>query len=101
MADSELRQRKTAADKPAKARPEPDDDDQTSYTPWVDILRVITFIIFASCGLSYVITNGKSFVWGGVSRPDVLRMNWWEEQLVSVQVTSWTASDNASAGRST
>ena len=83
MADSELRQRKAAADKPSKTKKQdPSDDDGTSYTPWVDILRVITFVIVASCGLSYMITSGKSFVWGGVARPDVLRLNWWQEKLV-------------------
>lgn len=82
MADSELRQRKAAADKPKKTKQDPSDSEETSYSPWVDVLRVITFIVFASCGLSYVITSGKSFVWGGVARPDVLRLNWWQEQLV-------------------
>lgn len=83
MADSKLRQRKAAADKPSKTKKQdPSDDDGTSYTPWVDILRVITFVIVASCGLSYMITSGKSFVWGGVARPDVLRLNWWQEKLV-------------------
>jgi hypothetical protein len=81
MADSELRQRKATA---AKPKTEEDlEKEETGYTPWVDILRVITFIVFASCGLSYVITSGKSFVWGGVARPDVLRLDWWQQQLVS------------------
>jgi hypothetical protein len=78
---AELRQRKPAASK-AKAKPEPSADDETSYSPWVDILRVVTFLIVASCGLSYFITDGKSFLWGGVSKPDVLRPNWWQEKLV-------------------
>lgn len=82
MADSELRQRKAVAEKPSEPKQDPSNDDETSYSPWVDILRVITFVIVASCGLSYVITSGNSFVWGGVARPDVLRLNWWQDQLV-------------------
>ena len=86
MADSELRQRKAQADKPADAEPKnrrsTDDDDDEGYSPWVDVLRVITFLIVASCGLSYVVTGGSSWVWGGVQKPQYMRVDWWKEQLV-------------------
>jgi len=84
MADSELRQRKAQADKPADAEPKKTraiDDDDDKYSPWVDILRVISFLIAASFGLSYVVTGGSSWTWGGVQLPEYMRTDWWKEQL--------------------
>ena len=101
--EAELRQRKAPAETTPEADTEPapqaetepktkkrskskktleDDDDDDEYTPWVDILRVISFIIVASCGLSYLVTSGKSYVWGGVRPPLYLQPGWWREQIV-------------------
>ncbi|TWU78841.1 hypothetical protein ED733_007485 [Metarhizium rileyi] len=99
MADAELRQRKTApasddAPKPSEpdspdspeSKPKPrrrsvGDDDDEEYTPWLDILRVLSFLLIASCGLSYVISGGESFFWGMTNKPYYLRVDWWKYQL--------------------
>lgn len=91
MADSELRQRKAQADKAVDAKPKnqrnDDDDEDEEYTPWVDILRVISFLFVASCGLSYVVTGGGSWFWGGVQKPDYMKVDWWKEQFVRSLLT--------------
>lgn len=94
MADAELRQRKVApepseAPKPAKSKSKPKskskrDDDADDYTPWVDILRVLSFLFVASCGLSYVISGGESMFWGMKNKPNYLRVDWWKSQIVSL-----------------
>lgn len=105
MADeAELRQRKAAAPpspdasatEPVKAKTTPksrpkskrDDgqngDEADDYAPWVDMLRVLSFLFIASCGLSYVISGGESFFWGMKNnKPNYLRADWWKSQLVS------------------
>lgn len=89
MADSELRQRKLAKveDDPKTTRLEVEDEEEEPVTYWVDILRVLTFLMVASCGLSYLITNGDSWVWGGVNRPQYTTVDWWKAQLVSFIVS--------------
>ncbi|KIE02661.1 Cytochrome b5, partial [Metarhizium majus ARSEF 297] len=92
MADAELRQRKAAGSasddtRPKSSEPEPkpksrrrlDDDDE--YSPWVDILRVLSFLLVASCGLSYVISGGESLFWGMKDKPQYLRVGWWKSQF--------------------
>lgn len=91
MADSQLRQRKPvkADDKSEpKTRSSTDVDTEEAYSPWVDVLRVLTFLILASCGLSWTITSGKSLVWGGVQPPNYLRPSWWKLQLVRISLVS-------------
>ncbi|RFU81317.1 cytochrome b5-like heme steroid binding domain-containing [Trichoderma arundinaceum] len=79
MADSELRQRKQQdAGEPTKASKTKSGSkskvrDEDAYSPWVDVLRVITFLFFASCGLSYWISNGESFFWGMKNKPNYMR----------------------------
>jgi hypothetical protein len=65
----------------AQARRKAEDDD---YSPWLDILRVLTFLLFASAGLSYLISGGDSFTWGLKNPPKYLRSAWWKEQFVRV-----------------
>ncbi|KAI9158575.1 heme/steroid binding domain-containing protein [Paramyrothecium foliicola] len=85
MADAELRQRKPQAaeqspeESPAKARTAADDDD--AYSPWVDILRVISFLLVASWVLSYLFTGGESGFWGMKHKPKIMQVDWWKAQL--------------------
>ncbi|KAI6784285.1 Membrane steroid-binding protein-like protein [Emericellopsis cladophorae] len=83
MADSELRQRKAKAEpehtKPSSIHDDAHDDDKASF--YLDILRVLSFIIVASCGLSYVVTGGSSWTWGGVQLPEYARTVYWKERL--------------------
>ncbi|PHH84404.1 hypothetical protein CDD83_1993 [Cordyceps sp. RAO-2017] len=97
MSDSELRQRKTrgggddaavpteepgpAAAKKTKTRASrAEADDQ--YSPWLDVLRVLSFLLVASAALSYVISGGESWAWGMRNRPYYLRPDWWRDQLM-------------------
>ncbi|KAI5467030.1 hypothetical protein BGZ63DRAFT_346126 [Mariannaea sp. PMI_226] len=96
MADSgsELRHRKPVADepeekaipdipaqKPKKKKRRPQNDDEDDYTPWVDVLRVISFLFLASCGLSYVISGGESWWWGMKHKPSYMTLDYWKEKL--------------------
>lgn len=56
-----------------------EDDD---YSPWVDVLRVISFLIFASCALSYLISGGETFTWGMKHPPKYLQADWWKSKFV-------------------
>lgn len=87
MADSELRQRKqpdaVEATKPTKKSSSKSKvEEEDAYSPWLDVLRVITFLFVASCALSYWISNGESFFWGMRNKPNYLRVDWWKAQWV-------------------
>lgn len=85
MADSELRQRRPAKandSAPSTTRDRAGSDDDKPVI-WLDTLRVLTFLILASCGLSYVISGGHSFFWGKEHTPQYLRAEWWRSQFVS------------------
>lgn len=57
-------------------------EDQDDYTPWLDIVRVVSFLFVVSCGLSYLISNGDSWFWGLKDPPNVLQLSWWKQQYV-------------------
>ncbi|KAI0878503.1 hypothetical protein GGS24DRAFT_396656 [Hypoxylon argillaceum] len=57
------------------------EEEDEEYTPWVDILRVISFLIFASCALSYLISNGETFTWGMKHPPKYLQTDWWKAKF--------------------
>jgi len=105
MADSEasVRRRKPEKGSPktkasAIAEPEPVDSeevvekqpvapkkrlqDEDAYSPYVDVLRVLTFLFLASCGLSYLISGGETFFWGMKNPPNYLKADWWKTKLV-------------------
>ncbi|KAL2265799.1 hypothetical protein VTJ83DRAFT_6899 [Remersonia thermophila] len=46
----------------------------------LDMLRVLTFLLLASCGLSYLVSNGESFFWGVHNPSKVLQPAWWLKQ---------------------
>jgi hypothetical protein len=88
MADSELRQRKPQdTEEPVqetkpKKRTKSKFSETDAEAPWVDVLRVISFLFVASCALSYWISNGESFFWGMKNKPVYLRVDWWKAQVV-------------------
>ncbi|KAI1173197.1 putative heme binding protein [Nemania sp. FL0916] len=57
------------------------DEEDEEYSPWVDVLRVISFLIFASCALSYLISGGETFTWGMKHPPKYLQADWWKAKL--------------------
>ncbi|UPK90234.1 hypothetical protein LCI18_001169 [Fusarium solani-melongenae] len=58
-----------------------EEDPWDGYTPYLDVLRVITFLLLASCGLSYVISGGKSWFWGMKNKPDYLTVRYYKELI--------------------
>lgn len=59
------------------------DDDEVEYeNRWVDLARVLTFLLFASCGLSYLVSSGESFFWSMKVPPKYMRVEWWKSQFV-------------------
>ncbi|KAI1373787.1 cytochrome b5 [Hypoxylon crocopeplum] len=74
----------TATSKPkSKSKPSLKErvDDDEAYSPWIDILRVLSFLIVASCGLSYLISGGESFTWSLRAPPKYMQLGWWKSQL--------------------
>jgi predicted heme/steroid binding protein len=63
-------------------------DDEDAYSPWLDVLRVLTFLFVASCGLSYLISSGETFFWGMKNPPNYLRKDWWETKIVDLSFGS-------------
>lgn len=60
------------------------DYDEVEYeNRWVDFARVLTFLLFASCGLSYLVSSGESFFWNMKVPPKYMRLEWWKSQVVS------------------
>ncbi|KAK8129643.1 heme binding protein [Apiospora kogelbergensis] len=66
-----------------KARLETEDEDHDGYTPWLDIVRVITFLLLASAGLSYLISGGETYTWGMKNPPKYLQVNWWKSHFAA------------------
>ncbi|KAI0013249.1 hypothetical protein F4779DRAFT_564627 [Xylariaceae sp. FL0662B] len=56
-------------------------EEEDSYSPWADILRVLSFLILASCALSYLISSGESYTWGLRHPPKYMQLEWWKSQL--------------------
>jgi hypothetical protein len=57
-------------------------EKEDTYSPVVDIFRVLTFLFVASCGLSYLISGGETWTWGMKNPPKYLQKGWWELQWV-------------------
>lgn len=93
MADPQVRQRKQQPDNdttstddnttPKNTSPKTKKDAKTKVeyeNPWVDVARVLTFLLVASCGLSYLVTGGESVLWSAKVPPKYLRAEWWRSQ---------------------
>ncbi|KAH8900875.1 cytochrome b5 [Thozetella sp. PMI_491] len=65
----------------AKKRIEAEEMD--TLTIVLDVLRVLSFLFVASCGLSYLISGGETFFWGMSNPPKYLQTEWWKAQLVA------------------
>lgn len=78
-------QEQTSATKKGKKKTNKSDDneDKVEYeNRWVDAARVLTFLLFVSCGLSYLVSSGESFFWSMQVPPKYMRLEWWQSQLV-------------------
>lgn len=56
--------------------------DEDDYSPWLDVVRVLTFLLLASSGLSYLVSSGESFFWSMKVPPKYLQKEWWTDQFV-------------------
>lgn len=93
--DSAVRQRKAVADtadtpsvdevgkKKSSKKSKRVDTEEVEYgNPWVDVLRVLSFLLFVSCGASYLVSGGESFFWSMKVPPKYLRVETWKGLLV-------------------
>lgn len=99
--ESAVRQRKAVADPadPAAQDAQPSNDeggkkkrskkskkvdtDEVEYgNPLVDVLRVLSFLLFVSCGASYLVSGGESFFWSLKVPPKYLRVETWKGLFV-------------------
>ncbi|KAJ4307271.1 hypothetical protein N0V88_000654 [Collariella sp. IMI 366227] len=84
--ESESDRKQSTPTKPKKKKAPQDhlDDDETysTATLCLDIFRVLVFLFLASCGLSYLISNGETYFWGMSNPPKYLRVDWWKQQFV-------------------
>ncbi|KAL1895268.1 hypothetical protein Sste5346_005415 [Sporothrix stenoceras] len=55
-------------------------EEEDDYSPYLDIFRVLTFLLLASCGLSYLVSGGESYFWGMQNKPNYLKLSWWKMQ---------------------
>ncbi|KAI0163289.1 hypothetical protein BJ166DRAFT_291033 [Pestalotiopsis sp. NC0098] len=53
-------------------------DDET-YSPWLDVLRVLSFLALAGFALTYLVSNGTVAL--PKNPPKYLRKEWWTEQF--------------------
>jgi len=68
--------------KPKAPRRSNYDEEDDPWAPYVDALRVLTFLFVASCGLSYLVTSGESWFWSMKNPPSYLRKSWWQTKIV-------------------
>lgn len=65
------------------------DADEVEYgNPWVDVLRVLSFLLFVSCGASYLVSGGESFFWSMKVPPKYLRLETWKGLIVRAPPSS-------------
>ncbi len=57
-------------------------DYEDEYSPYLDVFRVLTFFLLASCGLSYLVSGGETYFWGMKNRPYYLQPAWWKMQYL-------------------
>jgi hypothetical protein len=59
-----------------------EEDPWDGYSPYLDVVRVISFIIVASMGLSYVISGGESFWWGHKNKPNWMTQRFYRDLIL-------------------
>ncbi|KAH6688537.1 cytochrome b5-like Heme/Steroid binding domain-containing protein [Plectosphaerella plurivora] len=52
--------------------------EKDGISVWLDVLRVLSFLVVASCGLSYVMSSGESWTWGYKNKPRIMRPEYWK-----------------------
>ncbi|KKA27836.1 hypothetical protein TD95_003900 [Thielaviopsis punctulata] len=95
MSESNLRQRKPVASPSSDSDSVPllekktvqqrikDEDATTTSSLIVDGLRILTFLILASCTLSYLTSGGRSMFWTAHTVPRYLTVKYWKAQFAA------------------
>lgn len=68
--------------KSKKKKSKDDVDEYDTANIALDALRVISFLFLASCGLSYLVSNGETFFWGMSNPPKYLTKAYYKELFV-------------------
>ncbi|KAM0240458.1 hypothetical protein ACHAPO_002356 [Fusarium lateritium] len=66
------------------------------YSPYLDILRVISFLFVASMGLSYVISGGESYWWGHKNKPEWMTQKFYKELILGPPPPTYMTLDELS-----
>ncbi|KXH58374.1 cytochrome b5-like Heme/Steroid binding domain-containing protein [Colletotrichum nymphaeae SA-01] len=75
----------TTADKKKSKKSKKESVYTDEYSPYLDILRLLSFFFLASCALSYLQSGGESFFWGQKNKPWYMRPDYWKAKWVRVQ----------------
>ena len=78
----EIEREQQEKEKKTKRSPRERVDEEDDYSPWLDILRVLSFLALVSCGLSWLVSGGESLTWGLCHPPKYLNAEWWKAQWV-------------------
>ncbi|KAF4500184.1 Membrane steroid-binding 2 [Fusarium agapanthi] len=70
-----------------------EEDPWDGYSPYLDVVRVISFIIVASMGLSYVISGGESFWWGHKNKPDWMTQRFYKDLILGPELSLHDGTD--------
>jgi hypothetical protein len=82
-AESQDEEPKRDAPKKSKKKSTQDrleEDESSGHV--LDIFRVLTFLVLAYFGLSYLVSSGETYSWGITDAPKYLKTDWWMKQLV-------------------
>ncbi|KAK4197083.1 hypothetical protein QBC40DRAFT_207891 [Triangularia verruculosa] len=83
--DDDAKKKEQLPKKPkSKTKKSKASEDADEYDGWniaLDIARVISFLFLASCGLSYLVSNGETFFWGMKNPPKYLTKAYYKELI--------------------
>jgi hypothetical protein len=58
------------------------DDDESSPSYLLDTFRVLTFLVLAYVGLSYLVSSGETYTYGIANPSKYTKLDWWKKQFV-------------------
>ena len=84
---------KAKPSRPAKSTKSKVSADEDAYSPWLDVVRVASFLFAVFCISSYVISGGESWFWGMKDKPDYVKPSYWKEKIQGPVRVSFHALD--------
>ncbi|KAK4038147.1 hypothetical protein C8A01DRAFT_48204 [Parachaetomium inaequale] len=58
-----------------------DDDNDSSSSYFLDTFRVLTFLVLAYVGLSYLVSSGETYSYGIADPSKYTKLDWWKKQF--------------------